>query len=140
MRKINCIFVIVMVLILAGTGIEIFATKDRSFSENENRYLEERPQISLSNIENTDFQKSLENFISDQIPEREKLITLRSVAKELTGIKDIEGAYIGKDGYYLEKITNEDVSEEQLKNNIRYINTFFNKKPPAIFWPEAFFQ
>lgn len=116
-----------MVLILAGTGIEIFATKDRSFSENENRYLEERPQISLSNIENTDFQKSLENFISDQIPEREKLITLRSVAKELTGIKDIEGAYIGKDGYYLEKITNEDVSEEQLKNNIRYINTFFNK-------------
>lgn len=48
MRKINCIFVIVMVLILAGTGIEIFATKDRSFSENENRYLEERPQISLS--------------------------------------------------------------------------------------------
>lgn len=127
MRKINCIFVIVMVLILAGTGIEIFATKDRSFSENENRYLEERPQISLSNIENTDFQKSLENFISDQIPEREKLITLRSVAKELTGIKDIEGAYIGKDGYYLEKITNEDVSEEQLKNNIRYINTFFNK-------------
>ena len=127
MRKINCIFVIVMVLILAGTGIEIFATKDRSFSENENRYLEERPQISLSNIENTDFQKSLENFISDQIPEREKLITLRSVTKELTGIKDIEGAYIGKDGYYLEKITNEDVSEEQLKNNIRYINTFFNK-------------
>lgn len=127
MRKINCIFVIVMVLILAGTGIEIFATKDRSFSENENRYLEERPQISLSNIENTDFQKSLENFISDQIPEREKLITLRSVAKELMGIKDIEGAYIGKDGYYLEKITNEDVSEEQLKNNIRYINTFFNK-------------
>lgn len=127
MRIINCIFVIVMVLILAGTGIEIFATKDRSFSENENRYLEERPQISLSNIENTDFQKSLENFISDQIPEREKLITLRSVAKELTGIKDIEGAYIGKDGYYLEKITNEDVSEEQLKNNIRYINTFFNK-------------
>lgn len=127
MRKINCIFVIVMVLILAGTGIEIFVTKDRSFSENENRYLEERPQISLSNIENTDFQKSLENFISDQIPEREKLITLRSVAKELTGIKDIEGAYIGKDGYYLEKITNEDVSEEQLKNNIRYVNTFFNK-------------
>lgn len=50
MRKINCIFVIVMVLILAGTGIEIFVTKDRSFSENENRYLEERPQISLSNI------------------------------------------------------------------------------------------
>ena len=49
MRKINCIFVIVMVLILAGTGIEIFVTKDRSFSENENRYLEERPQISLSN-------------------------------------------------------------------------------------------
>lgn len=128
MRKINCIFVIVMVLILAGTGIEIFATKDRSFSENENRYLEERPQISLSNIENTDFQKSLENFISDQIPEREKLITLRSVTKELTGIKDIEGAYIGKDGYYLEKITNEDVSEEQLKNNIRYINTFFDLK------------
>lgn len=127
MRKINCIFVIVMVLILAGTGIEIFVTKDRSFSENENRYLAERPQISLSNIENTDFQKSLENFISDQIPEREKLITLRSVIKELTGIKDIEGAYIGKDGYYLEKITNEDVSEEQLKNNIRYINTFFNK-------------
>lgn len=127
MRKINCIFVIVMVLILAGTGIEIFVTKDRSFSENENRYLAERPQISLSNIENTDFQKTLENFISDQIPEREKLITLRSVIKELTGIKDIEGAYIGKDGYYLEKITNEDVSEEQLKNNIRYINTFFNK-------------
>lgn len=127
MRKINCIFVIVMVLILAGTGIEVFVTKDRSFSENENRYLAERPKISLSNIENNDFQKSLENFISDQIPEREKLITLRSVTKELTGIKDIEGAYIGKDGYYFEKITNEDVSEEQLKNNIRYINTFLNK-------------
>lgn len=127
MRKINCIFVIVMVLILAGTGIEIFVTKDRSFSENENRYLAERPKISLSNIENNDFQKSLENFISDQIPEREKLITLRSVTKELTGIKDIEGAYIGKDGYYFEKITNEDVSEEQLKNNIIYINTFLNK-------------
>lgn len=126
MRKINCIFVIVMAFILAGTGIEIFFTRDKKFSENENRYLTERPKLSLSEIENTDFQKSLENFISDQIPLRESLITIRSELKELIGIKDIEGAYIGKDGYYLEKITNEDVREEQLKNNIRYINSFLN--------------
>ena len=57
------ILLCVTILVFSLVGL---ITKDREFSENENRYLAHFPEISLDNIINGDFQEGLEKYINDQ--------------------------------------------------------------------------
>ncbi len=50
-----------------------FATgADREFSENENRYLEQRPELSAEAVVSGEYMKAAEKYISDQFPARDR--------------------------------------------------------------------
>ena len=52
-----------------------FATgADRGFSENENRYLEQRPELSAEAVVSGEYMKAAEKYISDQFPARDRRI------------------------------------------------------------------
>ena len=63
-----------LVLISAGS----FLVPDRDFSANENRYLAEKPVLSLNNILDCEFQDGLEEYLNDQIWGRDAWITIMS--------------------------------------------------------------
>ncbi len=109
-----------LVLISAGT----FLAPDREFSENENRYLAQKPQISLESILNCDFQNGLEEYLNDQILGRDLWITIKTAIQKAVGDTDIGGAYVGEDGYDFEKITEDDVDEKLVEHNIEQIQKF----------------
>ena len=101
----------VLLLLLCG-GVTL-AKGDRSFSDNENRTLKTRSDVS-KNVLDGSFQSDLNDYLSDQFLLRDVCTALQSKCKRLTGRRDIGGAYIGKDGHLFQKITERDVDRDQI--------------------------
>ena len=53
-----------LVVFLALVSIGSFVASDREFSENENRYLAQFPEISIDSIFDCDFQDGLEKYMT----------------------------------------------------------------------------
>lgn len=125
MKKIRVIVVMVFLSFIAFVSVGSFLTKDREFSPNENRYLEEKPKISVDNIMNGSFQEDLENYLRDQVIGRDAWITVKTGVEKACGNTDIGGAYVGKEGYDFEKITPEDVDDTLFRRNAETVSEFF---------------
>lgn len=117
-----------LVLISIGS----FVASDREFSENENRYLAQFPEISIDSIFDCDFQDGLEKYINDQILGRDAWITIKTAIQKFVGDTEIGGAYVGKDGYDFEKITQDDVDQRLVERNIAQIKKFFETSSSKI--------
>lgn len=104
-----------------------FTLKDREFSENENRYLAQKPYISLERIKTGEFMRNMEEYVSDQLPLRDSLTTARTELLKAAGSREINGVYLGKDGYLIEQWLEQDFDEERLQNNIEALNGFLEK-------------
>lgn len=113
--------------ILAIGGIVTFLLPHRDFSENENRYLASFPKFSFEALSSGEWQSEFESFLSDQFVGRDMLCGVCSSVKTGVGIKDISGAFICKDGYITEMITDKDIDLEQYKQNVEKINEFLEK-------------
>jgi len=104
---------ILFILVPALIAASIFVFPDNALSEQENRTLMTRKDISL-NIKEGDFQSDLESFLSDQFPLRESLVFVQSKARYLIGQRDIGGAYICKSGRLIQKITSADINTQSI--------------------------
>lgn len=124
MKKLYIAFIAAFLAIVITPAVFVFASEDKSFSDNENRMLQTAPEISWGSIADGDFQEKLTAFISDQFPARDTWTALGTSVKKLAGYKDIGGAYLGSDGYYFEKITENDVNETLYKVNLMQMNDF----------------
>lgn len=69
-----------------------------AFSENENRYLQKQPEISVSAIAEGHFEKQAEAYLSDHIAGRESWIAASSHILSFSGVSDINGTYLCTDG------------------------------------------
>lgn len=102
---------------------------DRSYSETENRELKGKPTLNLTTITNGDFQLALGDYLSDQFPLRDTMIKLNTFFNKLAGSKNLNGAYVGKNGYYFEVKTNDTIDFERHEYNLSAINKFEEKYP-----------
>lgn len=114
-----------LLLFLVLISVGGFLAPDREFSENENRYLAQMPEISIDSILDCDFQDGLEEYLNDQIWGRDNWITIKTAIQKAVGDTDIGGAYVGADGYDFEKITEDDVDDNLVQRNIEQIQKFF---------------
>ena len=118
MKKPKILMVFAFLFVIGGISISSFCIKDRKFAENENRYLAQVPDISISDILDCKFQDSLEEYLKDQICFRDSWITVKTFFEKASGDTDIGGAYLGKDGYDFEKITPDDVDDKLFTRNL----------------------
>ena len=110
------------------TMLSIFS-KDKSFSDNENRYLATKPKFTFEKLNNGLYAKEYEEYITDQFILRDKWISIKTYSERAMLKKDINGVYFGKDDYLIEKY--EGFNEEQVNKNINRLNEFistYNKK------------
>lgn len=118
---------IVTVFFLAfifGFGIAGLIMKDRSFSDMENRTLAQQPEVTGEKIMNGDFQSGLESYLSDQMPLRDGLYSLK-VDYERLMLKTFQnGVYFADDGYLIQEYKE---NTGLVDNNVRYINGFAEK-------------
>lgn len=123
-----CLVVCFCVIIGAGCLLNLFS-KDREFSESENRVLEAFPKLTLSSISDGSFMKSFENYMADQFVFRDKLISAKTYFDRLSGKREENGVYIGEDDFLIEKQT--PYSKKKVKALTKSINTFMKKYPKA---------
>lgn len=125
MRATKICMIVVFWAVLCAVSLMGLVGKDREFSENENRYLEQTPQASAKRVLSGEFQEDLETYLNDQICFRDGWITVKTGILKACGNTDIGGAYVGKDGYDFEKIAPEDLDGKLLARNIRAVQDFF---------------
>lgn len=126
-EKISQIIIVsLFIIFVIGFSIWSFLLKDREFSEMENRNLAQFPSFSWQSLKDGSFSEDLEKYISDQLPFKDELVTLKTDADRLL-MHDLQnGVYFGKDGYYLQHYEED---AKQIKKNVDCINTLADLCP-----------
>lgn len=116
------VIIILFILIIILTPIFSIVIKDREISNFERRRLVTINKLKKDPIEN------LDNYLSDQFPLRDKLISLNStIERYLLGNKESNDVYI-KDNYLIEKnYPLEKTSINSFINKMNYINDTYLK-------------
>ena len=123
MSKRACIVTTVLFLVfIGGFCLLIFVMPDRTFSEQENRYLQQLPDFSLEALEDGSFMASFEKYTTDQFPFRDAWTTLKAGAELAQGKSENNGVYYCEGGLLIERATRPDPA--QTESNIAALNTF----------------
>lgn len=125
--KYNIIIVLTFLVLLFALTIADIITQDKFKSENENRILQQNPEFTINRLFNGQYTKEYENYISDQFILRDNWISLKVKTDQIMLKKDINGVYIGKDNYLLEKHNKNDIETEQLQLNINRLTQMCDK-------------
>lgn len=112
---------LLFVLLLAAPLPFLLFSPDRSFSENENRYLTQAPALRAKDFLGGSLQEDLELWLADQFPGRDGWMTGVTVLDKALGQREIGGAWLGEDGYYLEVHRPEDFDWTKYRRNLGYL-------------------
>ena len=126
-KKYHIIIVLTFLVLLFVLTIADIITQDKFKSENENRILQQNPEFTINRLFNGQYTKEYENYISDQFILRDNWISLKVKTDQIMLKKDINGVYIGKDNYLLEKLNKNDIETEQLQLNINRLTQMCDK-------------
>ena len=113
MMKKNVVFVVLFFVILGLFAGLTFGLPATGFSDNENRNLAQMPVLTVESLLSGEFQSDLDAFLSDQIPLREMWIKTNTNLKKWLGKREINGVYLGSDGYYFQQFTEDSYSESR---------------------------
>lgn len=128
MKKRRSRFIGLLFLSLWLLAVATILLPPRAFSPNENRYLTQRPEISVEAVQTGQFQEDLSSFLSDQIPFRSSWIRVNTAVKKLMGRKEINGIYLGKDQHYFQKFTDDSYSASRMRSVFRMIDAFVQQQ------------
>lgn len=113
-------------LILVGLSVASLVTEDRSFSPNENRYLQQTPTLTWSTLMDGTFTQKAEDYTADQIALRDVWMEGASVVQRLSGRLEINDTWLGTDGRYFARVTDDTFDTAQYEKNLAQVRTFFD--------------
>ncbi|MCM1273348.1 MAG: DHHW family protein [Clostridium sp.] len=122
-NKIITVVFLAYIFIFAIGGIIV---KDRSFSDLENRELEQFPKVSAGNIFSGEFSDKFETYMSDQIVFKDFLMKLKVSSNRVLGQTLVSDVYFGEDDMLIKNYVN---PYNQLSTNLNYINAFADANP-----------
>lgn len=120
-KHVNIFLIFTMVIVMAVLSLGSLATPDREKSDNENRFLTQKPKLSIENVLEGKFETQLEDYLSDQIIGRERWIKIMSTTLKSIGYSDVNGVYILDDGRLAERKTQAEFNSLRFKNNLDQI-------------------
>ena len=119
MKKRSWILIITSVLCLAFLCIGTLVTPEVGFSENENRYLQAAPKLTMDNVLNGRFETQAEDYLNDQIIGRSLWVRAMAMTEAALGVGDINGVYLAADGRVVKRVTEADFDWERYQKNLR---------------------
>lgn len=120
----NVVIILLFSAFLLLVGVGGWILKDREFSENENRVLQQMPKVTVQSVLSGDFEEAFQKYQDDQTPFRNQWITAKTAVKLGTFSRDINGVYLGREGWLMEKISPEDVDRKLYTENLKAISSF----------------
>ena len=131
MKKINTIVTTgIFLLIIVGFTVVSLITPDKTFSFTENRMLAQMPKFTIEGLFEGEFTTEYENYITDQFFWRDGWINVKTRTELLIGKKDINGVYMGEDGYLLE--THDSIDVKKAYENADKMVDFMKKQADAL--------
>ncbi|GIP03324.1 membrane protein [Paenibacillus lautus] len=121
------VLALLLILFISVIAILNLLAADRSFSESENRMLEQLPHFSLKTLVSGDFTADFEKYVSDQFVFRDFWIGAKTDTDRLMGKKMSNGVYLGTNGYLIQDVISP--AEEDLKEKIEAIHAFDQATP-----------
>ncbi|MGC2872734.1 DHHW family protein [Ihubacter sp. mB4P-1] len=121
-KSTNSILGLCFIAILAGVFICNLFTSDKTFSEEENRVLQEKPQLTLHSYIEGRYEKKLESYVNDQFLARNAFIKVKTASDVTCGKLESNGVYRCKDNYLMESIA--EPTEHWMKNTVASLNQF----------------
>lgn len=128
----NMVVILLFCAFLVLVGVGGWILEDRGFSENENRVLQQMPKVTAQSILSGDFEEAFQKYQDDQIPFRNQWITVKTAVKLGLFSRDINGVYLGREGWLIEKISPEDVDQKLYTENLKAISGFCANLPEDI--------
>lgn len=121
-NKLTANIAIFAVLLILLPALTLFLPK-KTFSENENRYLQEFPVPTLKTIKDKSFMSSFEKFFADHFVLREQWIQLKNQMEIMTNKKEINGVYLTEKRL----VEHQELNEDIIRQNTEAINSFAEK-------------
>ncbi len=112
------------ILLFTICGSLLFLLPQHTYSENENRYLTTLKKPTVSGFLDTSMQKNFTDGSNDQFIGRDLWMKFATALQHSIGFQDIGGVYLGKNGYYFERILNSQLSETRYLNNLQMLEQF----------------
>ena len=102
-------------VLLAVCALAWLFIPDKYYSEREKRTLAQKPAFTAADFFSGKFGGKLDTYLADQVPLRDKWITLKTYLELGIGKHESGGVYICKDNYLMDKFTS--YSQKQLTAN-----------------------
>lgn len=121
MKKINFMFGFLFMIIFLLTGISYFFSTQKKYSVEEGRMFSTIPRIDFFHLKDSNEVKQLEIALQDQFFSRNLFLEIQTKIQKMSGKKEKNNVYFGKNGSLLEKV-NETKKKEKF---IGKINQFY---------------
>ncbi|MFE5318347.1 DHHW family protein [Paenibacillus sp. NPDC056579] len=118
---------LLLLLYIGVIAVLNLLASDRSFSESENRMLNQLPHFSLKALLSGGFTADFEKYVSDQFVFRDFWIGAKTDTDQLMGKKKSNGIYLGTNGYLIQDFI--PPAEENLKEKLDAIHAFDRATP-----------
>ena len=105
-------------VLLSGGFLWSVLQRDRAYSDTENRYLAARPEFSWQAVVDGSFMEDYEAYITDQFPERDRLVGLKTCMEAVLGRKEIKSVWLAEEGYLIVNYPASDFESEQAQKNL----------------------
>lgn len=124
-KKIQLITVFTFCAFIGIFTILNFMNPDKTFSENENRYLKQFPEFTFKKLLKNSYTSELESYLNDQFVFRDNWIGIKAFSKIATGSIENNGVYFGRNKNLIQMFSNYD--ETNVVKSISSINQFIDK-------------
>ena len=115
--KINSATAVLSIVLVVVLSLLFFIFPKKDFSDKENRKLSQAPKITAESFFDGDYMDGLTEYAVDHFPLRDYWISLRTQMRILMGASEINGIYLGRDGFLIQRYT-------PLKNTDKIVTTF----------------
>lgn len=119
------ILALVFIISIFGIFFMNMFSKDKNFSEEENRMLAKKPKFSIDRLVEGRYTEKYEKYVEDQFTLRNSWIGIKSTVDRFLGKKEENGVFLGKDDYLIEDFKKPE--EKNLQETIKAMNNFSEK-------------
>lgn len=126
MKKLKILLVMIFCLSLCAGPAAMVLIPEKDFSDRENRELAGKPGFSVKTFLKGKYQKKYEEWLNDRFVCRDSWSALAANLQAVVGKKEINGVYLGTDGYLLEQYQESEFDENQVRDNVEFLSVFLN--------------
>ena len=118
----DLITMIGLLAIIYGFGIATLVVPDKEFSEDENRYLQQRPEFSIQSLVDGKYTAEVADYFSDQIPLRDLFVGTKAVIEIAMLKSENNDVLLGSIGHIFAK--RDYSSYDDCDKNLKAVNRF----------------